>query len=676
MSYSYLTKDNIFDRYTTAKQYTDSLTDPFPEYSRLAANRPSPNIDKQYPKTTDGTTASIIRKTPHRVIQQVPTGVVKSDTEDWLSVVASFVYTNKIIPSANDEYALITKCWNIVEKAMTYGAYPGYVPFVEHGGYFCTDLTLPFWGDVFFQKGKKSDSDSKFLFMRSWWQPEDIDSLIDREQKLKKAASERGEKYESTWDIKELERVKNMLTAKDDKAMTEAEKKKNGVNDGAIEIITGFQRGVGAEFITFHQNSKAILRVKKNKDPRGEIPLNFMYMDIDGSNPWGRGVVDLVGSLQNLIDGDMQMYQFNRALMLAPPMIKRGNWNKTKAKLAPNVLIDLGVGEGNSLDTLKIDTTAIANYPNLYGLQKSQLLNLMASPDTSISSDVGNPGFSKTPAGINQQESNISVDDNYVRKMFESWFENWSETAINLYFAERSGIEELQLDDDTADQLRKLAAEGKFDIEMLGDDNKITIDYDTATPALKFEVDASTSKIQDDNKQLEALTGLSKVVDGSPTLQQLVPMDKKVGLWNALVSASGVEDPEDLTISDEDIQMMEQQQQAQAEQAQMAQQGMQPQLPEGEQPAEQAGEPQPEMEQELPGDPTSLDGTMQHEQAEPQQFEQQEDMHDPQDTQDEELVQLLQAAGADDTQIQRALAMLQAGYSDQDILQMLGGQGE
>lgn len=652
MAFKYLTRENIFDRYTTAKQYTDALTDTFPEYSRIAANKPSPSIDKQYPKTTDGTTASIIRKTPHRVIQQLPTGVVKSDTKDWLSIVASFIYTNKIIPSANQEYALITKCWNIVEKAMTFGAYPGYVPFTEHNGYFCTDLTLPFWGDVFFQKGKKSDSDSKFLFMRSWWQEEDIEALIDREKKLKKSAKERGEVYESTWDIKELERVKGMLTNKDEKAKSEAEKLKNGVNDSAVEIITGFQRGVSAEFITFHQTSKAILRVKKNKDPRGEIPINFMYMDVDGSNPWGRGIVDLVGPLQNLIDGDMQMYQFNRALMLAPPIIKKGSFNKNKIKLAPNVVIDLGVDQNASVETMKIDTSAIAEYSNIYGMQKSQLLNLMASPDSSISAEVGNPGFSKTDAGVKQQNSTVSVDDNYVRKMFESWFESWSETAINLYFAERSGIEELQLDQETADQLRKLAGEEqegvpRFDLETLSDDNKIMIDYDTATPALKFEVDASTSKMQDDNKQVEALTGLSKVMDGSPVLQQIIPMDKKVGLWNSLVAASGVEDPEDLTVTDEEIQEMEMQQQQAQQMEQMAQEGMQPELPEGE-----------VMEEPIPED------------AMPIEQEPVEEL--PED--DTELIALLQEVGATDDQIQRSLAMLGQGYSDAEIMDMLIGE--
>ena len=70
----------------------------------------------------------------------------------------------------------------------------------------------------------------------------------------------------------------------------------------------------------------------------------------------------------------------------------------------------------DKIEPLDVSTTAIEKYPDLYGLQKSQLLNLTNSPDTSISAEVGNPGFGKTPQALQQQQAAISVDDNYVRK--------------------------------------------------------------------------------------------------------------------------------------------------------------------------------------------------------------------------------------------------------------------
>lgn len=564
MSFSYLTKDNIFDKYKDSKTYTDKLTQPFPEFERIARNRPSDSIDDKLPRVTDGTTASIIRKTPKRVVQQLPTGVVEADDDDaWLPIVAQFIYSNKILPYANEDYDLIQKCWSNIENGLTFGFGVSYAPFINHEGYFCPDMVLPYWGDIYIQPGKKSGYASSYVFIRSWWQKEDIEALIDREAKLSKQAKERGDQYTATWDPAALKEVLTAATSKDTQATTPSEREK-GINETSIEIITGFQDGVGAEFLTFNPDTKKVLRTKKNKDPRGKVPIDWLYGDIDGSNPLGRGIVELIGGVQNLIDSDMQMYQFNRALLLAPPVIKRGTFPKSRIVYSPNHIIDVGSDTSAGVEPLKIDSTALQNYPDLYGLLKSQVLNLVSSPDTSISSEVGNPGFGKTPTAINAQKANISVDDNYVRKMFEAWFQNWSETAINLFFAERTGKEVLQLDDETALKLQKLAQEGKFDLDQLNEKNQIIIDYDTATPALKFRIDASTSKMKDDADQLSALQGILTTLEGSQILQAIVPPEKIVGVYNAIVAVSGVEDPEDLSIDLEKFQE-QRQQTAQAE---------------------------------------------------------------------------------------------------------------
>lgn len=497
-AYQYLTEKNIVEVFKTSRQYTESLTDDFHEYERLMRNKPHANIPKEYPKTTDGTTASYIRKTPHRIIQQLPTGKVVSDTNDWLSVLASFIYTNKIIPYANEGYALLQKCWTVVERFLGYGYCPTYAPFVNHGGYFCPDLRLPYWGDIFLQPGKLSDDDSNYIFIRSWWQTKDIDALIESQSKLSK-------KIQKTWDVGNLQKVKDIMVTKDEKAKTPIEREKQINDKGGVELITGFQRGMGANFYTFHVSSGLIVRTKENKDPRGELPVSFAYGDIDGSNPFGRSIISLVGGMQNLIDGEVQMYQYNRALMLNPPLIKKGSWDKNKAKFAPNAIIDLGTSADADLTPLQIDSKSLESFPANFGLMQSQIFQLLSAPNASTSAEVGNAGFSKTPQGVEQNKANLSIDDNYVRKQFETWFERWSETAINLYFAERTGVEELQLDADTAEQLRQLAADGKFDESLLSEDNKVRINYNSATEELHFRVDPTTSKKQDDAEQLQII---------------------------------------------------------------------------------------------------------------------------------------------------------------------------
>lgn len=540
LAYSYLTPDNIFDKYEDSKKYTWLLSEPFIEFQRIARNRPFEGIDPAYPKTTDGTTASIVQKTPKRIIQQLPTGSVKSDKDnDYVPIVANFILNHRIIPFANEDYGLLEKAQLIIEKGLTFGAAPSYAPFVNHDGEFVPDMTLPYWGDVFLQRGKKSGPACDYVFVRAWWNKSDIDALIESENKLAAKAKKRKDSYESTWDIDALKKVRDAINAKDQQARTPDENER-GTSPEGIEIVTGFQKGVGSKFYTFNPEKNIIVRTKVNKDPRGKYPIDWFYGGIDGNNPLGRGIVEMVGGLQNLIDSDMQAYQYNRALALQPPVIKYGNIGDFK--FSPNVVIDAQNDPTAKIVPLNIDTSALVNYPALYGLQKSQLLNLVNSPDTSISSTVGNPSFSKTSQGVQAQQAVISVDDNAIRKRFETWFRDWCETAINLYFAERKGKETLQLDSATAKRLRELP---NFDQRLITPDNKILIDYDSATPALKYYVDPGTSAVADKQAQVQDATGLIDLVMKYPILNKTFggPIDVDV-LARRIVVNSGIDDPE------------------------------------------------------------------------------------------------------------------------------------
>lgn len=552
----FLTKDNFWKKYKSAKTWTDSWSDHFDEFARLARNEAPANIPKQYANVSDGSTASLIRKTPKRVIQQLPTGVVTSEKDnDWLPIVAEFILLNKIIPYAKSDYDLIQKFWTCIENGLAFGGQAVYTPFVKNNGEFTTDAKLVYYGDIFFQEGKNSLYSCDYFFIRSWWQPETIDEIINSEKEMSKRAKKEGFEYRSTWDIKALAKVRDNVTEKTDKARTESEESA-GVSTSGIEVVMGFAKGVGALFFTgcpTGEGGGTIIRTKKNKDPRGLPPVDYFYADVDGSNPFGRSIIEIVGGLQNMIDANMRAYMFNRALGLAPPMKVYGNVDTSQAIYEANAIIEMGDDHNNSLEPLSVDTSALSQYSNIYTLNKTQLLNLFNSGgDTSISAtNSGDSSFGKTPTALKQQEKIMSADDNYLRKNFESFFENWAETAINVYFAEREGVEELQLDKKTADRLRKLEKEGHLAPGFVDDNNVIKINYSEATPALHFRVDASTSKLNGQSEQLEALQLLLQIA-ATPTLSQIVPADKLAAAWNKIVSNSGVEDPEDLTVNTDD----------------------------------------------------------------------------------------------------------------------------
>ena len=554
MAFSFLTEKNIFELYGPSKDYTELLTEPFPEFSRIARNKPHPKIPKAFPKTTDGTAASIIIKSPRRTIQQLPTGVVSTVDENspW-PIIAEFVYLEKILPNANAEYDLIHKCWMTMEAGETFGSVAVYTPMLYNDGELLPDYLIVSWRDIFIQPGKKSASDSDYLFMRTWWQETDVKKLIDAEKERRRKAKEENAEYEPSWDLEALEEIKDAIISKDDKAQNEAEQERS-LDPSGIEIVTGFQVGTDATFYTFNPATEKIVRRKQNKDPRGKIRVSWYFYDADGANPLGRSVLELIGPLQNLIDGDMQAYQYNRAVALQPTINVFGNVNERRLNFGANAVNKIQ-DQNARIEPMNVDTTALREYPNLYGLQKSQMLNLVNSPDTSISAEVGNPGFGKTPQALKTQQAQLSIDDNALRKGFEAFFEEWSETAINLYFAERNGVEEMQLDDETAEKLRTLERDGhKLDGVVLDDKNMATIDFSKARGVLKFKIDASTTKVNSEAAQLDALKTLIQTLDSSQSLNQVVPIKKKLAAWNAIVANSGIDGLDELKVTEEEMQ--------------------------------------------------------------------------------------------------------------------------
>ena len=246
---------------------------------------------------------------------------------------------------------------------------------------------------------------------------------------------------------------------------------------------------------------------------------------------------------------------------------------------------------------MNVDTTAIREYPNLYGLQKSQMLNLVNSPDTSISAEVGNPGFGKTPQALKTQQAQLSIDDNALRKGFEAFFEEWSETAINLYFAERSGVEKMQLDDETAEKLRTLERDGhNLDGVELDGNNVATIDFSKAQGVLKFKIDASTTKVNSEAAQLDALKTLIQTLDSSQSLNQVVPIKKKLAAWNAIVANSGIDGLDELKVTEEEMQEVQTQTAIPATDETAAEETAEQSVEDGAQVTENPVEPQEDIE--------------------------------------------------------------------------------
>lgn len=574
MSFSFIDKTNIVSAFQESEEYMRPIFEPYDEYERLAANKPHPSIAPHLPKVTEGTLSSTIHKQPRRVIQQMPSGKIKFTEDDAITPVLQVFVDNTLIPNAITGGSMLQKGWEATTKALTYGAQPILSFYTQHGRYFGADCRLPYIRDVFHEKGQLCSGPLKLEFVRFWYTKTQIKSIIKMEKWLEQRSKERRDPqpYKSSWDLKKLADLLNKGETKKKVESQTPDERKRGGDAGGYEIIVGYQDGAGAEFYSFAPalsdsnidtpNGENIVRCKVNPDPRGVIPIRFQFHTVDGSSPNGRGAVEHSGPVQNLIDSQLQMFQYNMSLIQAPPIKKWGNLPNKTFRMAPDAIWDMGKDKNNDAKTVDVATQGIQFFKDNFGLLKSILITGLNGQDTSISASAGNPGFSRTNAGVKQQQAILGVDDNYIRKQYETAWGQVIEDMINIHISESRGRKELIVEGDELDKLVAIYP------ELKENGGRLDIIFDRIKGSASMEIDAGTSAGDDDTEQAEILAGIIESYTGNEVVQQRLEQEGwafSLGeAYSRQIVKSGVNDPEKIIhkLSDEEIKAKEEEEAA------------------------------------------------------------------------------------------------------------------
>lgn len=606
--------------------------EPLAEIERLSRGKPG-KIPKGKPRVTDGTLAGITRETSKRIVQQIPTGKVNVKDYPEYEQEINAVLTDIILPNANAGGTPYAKSKIAIKDVLRNGSSWAYCFYNRRGDQMYADFRRVYVKDIGFEKGKTSEFDSNFMFMTAWYTKSDLKSLIFQQQQLTKYNKEQGTEFKPEWDLKALQAlIDTGEQEKDDTAKTEEEKKKNAGTAGYFKIVHCFQVGTGAKFYSYAPQIQKVVKTKVSNDPRGVMPLHGLVPEEDYSTPIGEPLLAISAGKQNLLDFDMQMYQYSQGLQYSPPVKKWGSVPDGKVKLIPDAIIDMGGPKtsGNDIEPLDIGTRATANFATNYGLIKSQIQNeLGITNDTSISATSGNPGFSKTAQGVNALQERLGVADNDLRKSYEAWFGRICETMLNIHFAESKGIQELPIEEDTMKRMNQDA------------NQTLQMDFDNDFGKIKFTVDASTSQAQDSQRENEELVGLLDVTNKYGGLRP----DRQMAVVNQIIQNSGVDDPEKLMYTDDEIN--------QARDMAMAPPPVDP----------MAVDPmaQPGAEQGM-----SMDAPME---APVEEMPMDQGLS----PEEEQFIQGLTERGYDQERIATAVAMLRNDYSDEEVMQVLGG---
>ena len=528
MAYSYLEADNLSDALNDSEEYMKPFYQPLDEIRRVTRGKPG-KVPKGKPRVTDGTLAGWRRETPKQIIQQLPSGKVFIKDFPDIQDIAQGILTDLILPNANSGGTPYSKAKKGVKSTIDIGSSWAECFFNRRGTVLHADYRLKHFRDVLFEKGKVSEFDTNYMIIIDWMTESDVKALIWMEKQRKLTKSE--------WDLKNLQLLLDEGAGdKDDEAKTEAEKKAQS-STGYFKIAKFYQIGVNAPQFVYAPAISKKLKTCYTKDKRGIIPVHGLVPEDDDENPLGEPLAAISIGKQNLLDFDMQMYQYNQGMQLSPTVKAWGNTPAHNIRLAPDNVIKMnGTKATDDIETISINNDAINNYANNSSYIKTQIYNEQGgSNDSSISADAGAVGYSKTSAGVNQQESRQNVSKSDLRKLSEQWHGRIFETLLNIQFAESMGSKDIDLEPETMK---------RYNMEK-----SPQINYDEDYGVIKVVVEAGSSEANDNVRETEGLTSLLEI---KGTYQGPID-DKFMLMYNQIVKNAGVDDPEKLLYTEDEV---------------------------------------------------------------------------------------------------------------------------
>ena len=485
----------------------------FDENERLKDGRPKAGIPAMYPRVTDKTLSKMINDTPKRVFQKTPEFQVDTGSDKFTDICCEYVLVEECINGRDDAVSWYQKLINTGRDACGFGVCAVYSPFELVDGSYRVGFQPIYWEDLFLEAFCTNVNTANHVFIRQWKTKGDIEEILNNTD----------QDVDDGWD-------RGMLQELLDQDATTPKTSKDAISSDLFEFYTYISK---YEFITFSTAlGDKILRIKENKSKRMRVV--GLYYDYDGTNPMGRSMVDIGGDLQNLIDSDMQAYQFNRALALQPPVVVNGDIDSGDGIYMPNNVL-VSDDPNTAVKPLVIDTSAVTNYPQLYSLQKSQMYNLIPNAgDTTVSSEAtGGLASSKTPTGIKQNQNTESVIDNFFFKNAEAFLGAWGENALNIFFGEFDGVIELQLNNEYADKAR---AE---DPERVSPTGKVLLDCSTATN-IRVKVTSGSTRDVARDEDLQRLNSLVTMAGQSEIIAATIGTAGMQEIAKSMVKTSGV----------------------------------------------------------------------------------------------------------------------------------------
>lgn len=640
----YIEKDELQSTYAEAERVAKDWFKPFDEYERLAANKLSKNLAQNMPRVNDGSLAASLIETPMQVFPSMQPGkfTAKNKKQPWINELVNIIWKTKIVPGANTQASFFDKELIALYRSLKYGAQPRYNFYVNTDNYTGSDWSLPYIRNVKLEPGKFSVDDCDYIFLDVYFTKLQLKRIIQDNKKNK----------DSSWNTDNLQKLADMaMTSKEMEEQNINERDKQ-VHSSGIKTTICFNRGIGAPFYMFskHLAPGECLREWVNPDPTGDLPLTMQYCYENLESPYGIGRIELAGPTQNVLDYMTQAHVLATQIGLQPPKKLTGavdTANLNSMTFTPDALWQMGQAD---IELMQTTNSVYSQFPNNFGLYKTQLQTLQGRTDGSVSAESGNPTFSKTQAGVKMQQERTNSQDNYLRNKADSASAKMARKMMNVHLSKMEGADILDVVDEDKERLQKA---GYFDDNPLTPEpslSEIPIIYEELKDVFDFEYDPRPEADDDEkNRWLEMIDIVSSNPNIIPAVEQSGYKFNIGEAFKKVMNASGVENWDKvLTPIEEQDQQEQSDPQAQETQVKMQME-------------------QQKHEMDMQSKQLDIEG---------KQLDLQQKAVQPQvDAQQEELQVTMKEYGVDEQTAQLIMKARQQGFQEEEIIAYLSGAG-
>ena len=470
-----LTPNNLIEKFNSAREYQYKKATNFYEFQRHALGYPADFRRRGIPPISEGSTSSIIREFPKRILPDKP--IYKLDMDDKVhQCVIEYLFNEKFLPEANTHDGFHAKCQLALRNALTFGLQIAEVfTKVNDKGEVVPDFRLPFTGYVIVEKEAYTAFDANYYFIVQWYSPDDIKDLINQEQIRKK----KGET--EIYKIAKLNALLEHKTAKDtsESSYVETRQQYDYSNEYVkiVKAVCKADRRKNKKTRIYYFNPHidiGIIGKEELADYYGYMPISPLYYEVVPYQPYGQGIAEILNGDQNIMDHQKGLITKAEELGLAPMMVSKGISNKSIRLEALHIISAPADLDGVGFDIVNYETNSMARYPDRTTYNRNLMYNKVGSQDSAGVVETGTPTGSKTPAGVQAQQGRLGINDEAVRKRTESWLDNIFTLMTYAVIYNRENVEEVEIDQMTWNRVVEYIGQDRDkDVRLSKDGRKV-----------------------------------------------------------------------------------------------------------------------------------------------------------------------------------------------------------